>query len=344
LTSFPWCKILLSSFSFITRSLLFIYLFYFDPFAYCIPPADIQTFQDLHTWSVTQRASFWDSIWHEFGLIHSGTYTRVVDESVRMDKLPRWFEGTHLNFAENLLYSHEPGSPFTQRSKTGKEDAKIAITEVREGCSSLRHVTWAELRDKVGVLANALRAKGLKKGDRVAVVASNSVDTLVCFLATTALGGLFSSSSTDMGTKGILDRLRQIRPKFVFVDDGAEYNGKRVDLRGKLGEIVEGMRDVKEFEGLVVQPRWTEPLDISSLSRSVSLMEFLQSADGKRECSFERVAFRDPFLIVYSSGTTGMPKCIVHSTGGVLANSMKEGKLHNDYRPDTVKLQYTTVS
>lgn len=259
-----------------------------------------------------------------------------------MDAIPEWFSGVKLNFAENLLYNAE--SDPSQRSTKGKEDAKIALTEVREGCSELRNVTWASLRSRVGLLSNALRARGIKKGDRVCVVASNSVDTLVVLLATTALGGIFSSSSTDMGTKGVLDRCLQVKPKLIFMDDWAVYNGKTTDLRQKMKEIVDGMKGVAEFENMISQPRFWGPADISGVPRTIELKDLLAKAQGNEEIEFTRVDFRDPFLIVYSSGTTGMPKCIVHSVGGVLVSSTKEGKLHYNYGPEYTKLQYTTVS
>lgn len=275
------------------------------------------------------------------------TRQQVVDLSRTMGALPPspWFHGERLNFAENVLFTPSATSP-SRRSFLGKEDAKIALTEVREGCGEIAHVSWGSLRARVARLAAAMRARGLRKGDRVAVVASNSVDTCVVLLAATALGGLFSSSSTDMGSKGILDRLRQVRPRWVFADDWALYNGKKVDLRGKIAEVVEGLKDVREFEGVVVQPRFAERVDgLNGLNRTQSLEAFLGDSNKKEEqLEFERVEFADPFLIVYSSGTTGQPKCIAHSTGGVLIAAMKEGRIHRDLGPDTVQLQYTTVS
>ena len=137
----------------------------------------------------------------------------MVDESARIDSVPIWFKGVNLNFAENLLYSREAGAPSSKRGKAGKEDSKIAVTEIREGYSEVRNVTWGQLRKEVAELADAMKAHGVKKGDRVVVVASNSVDTLKVFFAITTLGGLFSSSSTDMGVQGVLQRALQVAPK-----------------------------------------------------------------------------------------------------------------------------------
>lgn len=260
-----------------------------------------------------------------------------------MDSIPQWFEGTRLNFAENILYSASPTDP-SKRATEHKEDTKIALTEVREGNTEVRHLSWGDLRRKVALLANAFRAKGLKKGDRVAVVASTSFDTFITFMAIVSIGGLFSSSSTDMGTKGILERLLQIKPAYVFIDDWTVYNGKTIDLRPKIKEIVEGMEGVIEFKGVVTQTRFPgKPASLEDIPRSVTLEEFLKAAKGDGELIFERVAFRHPFLIVYSSGTTGVPKCIVHSTGGVLISVTKEGRLHREMGPENVMLQYTTV-
>lgn len=136
-----------------------------------------------------------------------------MDESARIDSVPIWFRGVNLNFAENLLYSRVPDAPSSQRGKAGKEDDKVAVTEIREGYTEVRDVTWGQLRKEVSVLADAMKAHGVKKGDRVVVVASNSVDTLKVFFAITTLGGLFSSSSTDMGVQGVLQRALQVTPK-----------------------------------------------------------------------------------------------------------------------------------
>lgn len=143
-----------------------------------------------------------------------------MDETARIDSIPRWFDGVYMNAAENLLYSRVPGATTSQRGTIGKEDDKIAVTEVREGATEIRDVTWGKLRLEVGKLADAMRKHGVQKGDRIAIVASNSVDTLLVFLATLAVGALFSSSSTDMGVEGVLQRMVQITPK-VRVHDSS---------------------------------------------------------------------------------------------------------------------------
>lgn len=308
---------------------------------------NLQTWDDLHAWSVDHRSDFWGLLFAEHPIIHHGQYKRVVDEAARMDAVPTWFEGVKVNFAENVLYWPD-AKDASQATTKRKEDWRTACTEVREGCTEIRQCTWKELRERVALIANALRARGVRKGDRVAVVASNSFDTLTVFLATAALGGIFSSSSTDMGTRGVLDRLRQIEPKYVFCDDWAVYNGKSIDLRPKMKEIEEGMRGVSNLQGLVSMPRWQDkPQDVSGVPRCETMADFIEDAKGNSTLRFERINFHDPFLIVYSSGTTGMPKCITHTAGAVLLNNRKEANLHRDvsaYEPDDLcTLQYTTT-
>ncbi|KAK5164450.1 uncharacterized protein LTR77_009656 [Saxophila tyrrhenica] len=308
---------------------------------------NLQTWDDLHAFSVNRRSDFWGLLFNIHPIIHTGTYTRPVDESARMDAVPPWFSGVKCNFAENVLFWPDP-SDSSKRTTYRKEDHRIAITEVREGCTEIRQVSWKELRERVALLSNAMRAKGVRKGDRVAVVASNSFDTITVFFATTALGGIFSSSSTDMGSRGVLDRLRQIKPRWIFVDDWAVYNGKTIDLRPKMVELEAGMKGVEGLEGLVSMPRWQDrAADISAVPRCETLATFAEAAKGDMTFRFEQIDFNDPFLIVYSSGTTGMPKCIVHAAGAVLINNRKEASLHRDAAAtdpsDMCTLQYTTT-
>lgn len=141
----------------------------------------------------------------------------MVDESQPIDSVPRWFEGIELNWAENLLWSRTPGDPQGHHGKIGKEDSRIALTEVREGGSETRNVTYGTLRKLAGLYASALHAGGVRRGDRIVVVGANSVETLVILAATSWLGAIFSSSSTDMGVQGILQRTVQVNPKVSYV-------------------------------------------------------------------------------------------------------------------------------
>lgn len=171
---------------------------------------NLTTFAALHAWSVADPAAFWALAWSYFRLPHAGAYAHAIQPNVPLAAVPKFFAGVRLNFAECLL------EPLPVHAR-GKEDAGVAVTEVREGAAEVRDVTWGELRARVARMARAMRARGVGRGDRVAVVAGNGVQTLVVFLAVTSLGGLFSSSSTDMGVRGVLDRMVQIRPRWVFM-------------------------------------------------------------------------------------------------------------------------------
>ncbi|KAI1075924.1 acetoacetyl-coenzyme A synthetase [Whalleya microplaca] len=302
----------------------------------------LKTFHDLYQYSITRRSEFYEEVFGYVNLIHTGSYSRAVDESKPIDSIPRWFEGVQLSYAENTLWSRSANDPTDHHGTVGKEDTKVALTEVREGATEIRHVTWATLRKLSALYAAALHAGGVRRGDRIVAVVANSVDTFVLFMATSWLGAIFSSSSTDMGVQGILQRTVQINPKYIFMDDAALYNGKRVDLRQKMEGIVSGMKDCDNFSGLVSIRRFRDALDISNIPRTQTLESFLDKRDASPP-PIVRLAFHEPFLVCYSSGTTGIPKAIVHSVGGFLLNFSKEGRFHEEARADVVALQYTTT-
>ncbi|KAM0561796.1 hypothetical protein ACHAPJ_002967 [Fusarium lateritium] len=302
---------------------------------------NLTTFNDLYEWSCSKRSDFYAQLWASQNWIHEGKYSYVVDESIPITKLPAWFPGIRINYAENLLWTH-PDLALGDRPTLHKEDDSIAITEVREGNSSVVHVTWGELRQRVARLASALKQRGVKKGDRVVMVGAHAVETCVVFLAITWLGGLFSSSSTDMGVGGLLQRTVQIDPKFVFFDDGALYNGKVIDLRDKIKGVVEGLKECPSFQGAVVVQRFDAPNDTSHISKTERLEAFLSSASSTAP-PIERVGFQDPMVVYYSSGTTGTPKAIVHSVGPILMSVAKEAVLHREITHKDVALQYTTT-
>ncbi|KAK4453670.1 hypothetical protein QBC34DRAFT_291347 [Podospora aff. communis PSN243] len=301
----------------------------------------LRTFSDLHNYSITQRSAFWAHVFDSANFIHSGRYTSVVDETLPIDAVPQWFPGVELNFAENMLFYGLGGE---KRGTKGKEDGKIALTEVREGEVEERSVTYGELRRMAGRVAAAMRARGVQKGDRVVIVGANSVETLLVWLATAWLGAVFSSSSTDMGVTGILQRAVQVEPKLVFMDDAALYNGKVVDLRGKMEEVEKGLKDGRNFEGVVAIRRFAEAYDVSGVPRTETWETFMgRVGENPAPPEFVRTKFHEPLLVCYSSGTTGMPKAIVHSIGGLLINYFKEGVLHEGLDPDSITLQYTTT-
>ncbi|KFZ09994.1 hypothetical protein V501_05380 [Pseudogymnoascus sp. VKM F-4519 (FW-2642)] len=289
----------------------------------------LQTYDDIHEYSTSRYADFWDDVFHYSDIIHTG----VVDTSAPMHSIPKWFDGVRLNLAENILYG------------PGRDPNKLAVTSIREGNTDVRSVTWDELRTLVARYASAFRNAGVNPGDRVAIVASNTLNTMLVFLSVTALGAIFTSTSTDMGTKGILDRLLQVRPRIVLMEDIAVYAGKKTNLKQKAIEVANALKGTPEFEKFIVCPRGADVGDSSQISKSQSLATFLATARPiTREKLFLKHAFDIPYLIAYSSGTTGQPKCIVHGAGGVLISQKKELLLHYNIGPSSTQMIFTTTS
>ena len=273
-------------------------------------------YAELHRWSVEHSDQFWPLLWEFCGVVGSKGGRTLVNP----DRMPGavWFPDGRLNFAENLLR---------------ERDDKLAIAFWGEDRIKKR-LSRRGLYDLVSRIAQALRAAGVKKGDRVAGYLPNLPEAIAATLATASLGAIWSSCSPDFGVQGVLDRFGQIEPKILFCADGYFYGGKEFDSQDKVAELLAKLPSVKQC---VVVPYVGAQLKVGT-----SLEEFLKPHDIK-SINFEQVEFNHPLYILYSSGTTGVPKCIVHGTGGTLLQHLKEHQLQSDVRPDDRLFYFSTL-
>lgn len=280
----------------------------------------MNTYSDLHRWSVTQPETFWNEIWDTFGVIGDKGASPYL---VNGDKMPgaQWFPQAKLNFAENLLRYR---------------DERTAIVFRNEGEQRVE-LTYAELYRKVAQVAGGLKQRGVGKGDVVAGFMPNLADTVIAMLATTSLGAIWTSCSPDFGIQGVMDRFGQVKPKVLFTIPAYLYNGKTIDCVEKVGQIADKLDTTEQ---IVFVPYIQADADISSVRSACWLESFIDTA--ATELSFEPVSFADPLYIMYSSGTTGTPKCIVHSVGGTLLQHLKEHHLHTDIRREDCLFYFTT--
>ena len=292
----------------------------------------LNTYPDFYKWSIDQPAQFWQSVWEQLGVIGVAVEPRKgvrapvglkAGALVDGERLPgaRWFPGMRLNFAQNLLRKHDSSEAMIF---WGEDKVK-------------RKVTWAELNNQVSRCAQGLKAAGVRQGDRVAAIMPNMPEAVIGMIATASLGAIWTSCSPDFGIQGVIDRFGQVEPKVLFAPDGFYYNGKVIDLLDKVSEIVTRLPSVREA---VIVPYISASPNVDGVPRALTWPEFTAPYKAG-PVEYNMLPFEQPLLILYSSGTTGVPKCIVHSAGGVLLKHLTEHQLHCDVRPGD-RLFYST--
>jgi acetoacetyl-CoA synthetase len=282
-------------------------------------------FSALYDWSIREPEAFWRTVWEDAGIVGEAGARTLVDAG----EMPgaQWFPDARLNFAENLL-AHRP---------SGEGDALVFWGENKVR----RRVSDADLLASVSRVAQALRAAGVQRGDRVAAYIPNLPEAIIAMLATASVGAIWSSASPDFGVQGVLDRFGQIEPVLLFTVDGYWYNGKPQPVLDKLAAIVKGLPTARR---VIVMPYLNERLaasDLAGIARAVSWDDFV-APFAPAPLTYERLPFNHPLYILYSSGTTGVPKCIIHGAGGTLLQHVKEHRLHSDVKPGDRLFFFTT--
>lgn len=277
------------------------------------------TYDELWAWSVDDTRLFWETIYEYFQVIDHGRYTHVHGDEIMPDT--SWFPGSAINYAEHVF-----------RSFTNEYPAIVFQSET----TAAVEIGWAELHQRVAALAAFLRAKGIRKGDRVAAFIANTPEATIGFLAACSIGAIWSSCSPDFGAHSVVDRFQQIAPKVLIAVGGYQYGGKGFDKRGTLQEIVEHLHSLE----LIIEIPYMEGR--TTIERSYSWSEVTSSLD-EPKMEFEPVEFEHPIWVLYSSGTTGKPKAITHGHGGVLLEHLKYVSFHNDVKPGERYFWFTTT-
>ena len=283
----------------------------------------IDSYDELYDWSIKEIHDFWAAMW-EFALIKaSRQYDQVIDDLKHFPGA-KWFGGARLNFAENLLRYRDKHTAFIFRGATQKS----------------ARMSYAELYDAVARVAKSLRQMGVEPGDRVAAYMPNLLETAIAMLAATSIGAVWSSCATDLGQQAVLDRFGQIEPKVLFTVDGYFYKGKPFSSLTNASEVAKGIPSLEK----VVVVRYTEQeTDISHIPNAVYYDDFIASEEHPH-IKFEQEPFDHPAVIMFSSGTTGKPKCMVQGGGGLLINHVKELMLNTDLKREDKILYITTCS
>eukprot|EP00999_Lentomonas_sp_LEN2_P000508 NODE_150_length_2103_cov_81.247976_g126_i0.p1 GENE.NODE_150_length_2103_cov_81.247976_g126_i0~~NODE_150_length_2103_cov_81.247976_g126_i0.p1 ORF type:complete len:695 (+),score=130.23 NODE_150_length_2103_cov_81.247976_g126_i0:94-2085(+) len=287
----------------------------------------IENYHQLWEWSCANISEFWADVWQLTNIIHSQPYEMVVDESKPMQSIPEWFPGVRMNYAENLLWADDDGKALIFSGEGHPETS----------------VTYRELKHMVAQVAASLRLMGIKVGDRVGGYISNCIEAVVAMLAASSLGAIWSSTSPDFGTMGVLERFNQIKPKVVFSVNAVVYNGKKHTHLEKLKQVIDNLEGVEKV--VVIHFVADQSCDLSDIKNGVTWNDFIAAGNsqGTPELEFEQLPFSHPGAILFSSGTTGQPKCIVHSCGGPLIQHKKEHIIHGNMTRKDIVFQYTTT-
>jgi acetoacetyl-CoA synthetase len=278
-------------------------------------------FSSLYRWSVARPDAFWPEVWEFCGVVAEERPERKPWDAVvlGLDRMappdpvlgPRWFTGARLNFAENLLRFDDEGEALVFWNEQGRQ----------------RSLTYRELGEAVAGHAAALREHGIRPGDRVAGFLPNLPETVIAMLAAASLGAIWSSCSPDFGAGGVLDRFGQIAPRVLFCADGYRYAGKAIDSLTRVREV---RQRIPAIERVVVVPYLSKRPDLGGIEGAVLWEDWAERRSGGTPAAFRRLPFEHPLYIMYSSGTTGLPKCMVHGAGGTLLQHLKELVLHTD--------------
>ena len=270
----------------------------------------IKSYPELHRWSVDKVSDFWSAIWDYTGIVCSRRFETVVDD---LAKFPgaRWFSGARLNFAENLLRQRDETIALVSRTEEGR----------------LSQTSYSDLFRRVGSLGNALRKIGIVPGDRVAGYMPNIEETVIAMLAATSIGAVWACCGAELGSAAVLDRLGQVEPKVLFAADGYIYKGKKFNILPNVEKVVGGVPSLKK---VVLASHIGADAKAGDLSSSVAFDDLTKSELG--EARFEQLPPDHPVYIMFTSGTTGKPKCMVQGAAGVLVNQLKETMLHADLK------------
>ena len=275
----------------------------------------------LYQWSIENIPDFWTAMWDYAGIIASSPYREVIDDPSKMPGA-KWFSGARLNFSENLLRYR---------------DEQVAIVFKGEDRPAV-YLTYADLYREVAWTARALKDAGVQSGDRVVGFMPNMPHSIIAMLAAVSIGAVWSSCSPDFGIKGVLDRFGQIQPKVLFTANGYAFKGKKIDSLGRIADI---LKQLPSIQKVVVVPYTEQAPDISAVPKAVRYHDFIDSG-AQPDIEFAQLPFDHPLYIMYSSGTTGLPKCMVQCAGGILIHHLKELMLHTDLKRQDTIFYFTT--